>query len=66
MVPGALRSVSGGDTRCTVHFFSPVVASKPTTRLSIVRTTTKPWPVTGADSTSDDTCAFHISLPDMS
>src|SRR5471030_2746595 len=63
VMPGDVRSDSAGVARVTVHFFSPVLASYATIRLSTLRTTTTSAPTAGADSTSLDACAFQTGLP---
>src|SRR5471032_2471790 len=63
VMPGDVRSDSAGVARVTVHFFSPVLASYATIRLSTLRTTTTSAPTAGADSTSLDACAVQSCLP---
>src|SRR5471032_2663833 len=63
VMPGDVRSDSAGVARVTVHFFSPVLASYATIRLSTLRTTTTSAPTAGADSTSLDACAVQTGLP---
>src|SRR5471032_1885973 len=62
-MPGALRRVRAGVTRCTDQRLTPVLASYAVIWLSTLRTTTTSAPTTGEDNTSLEACAFHNAFP---